>query len=146
MKVAFYVTATGEIDYIFAYPPEANIPADIVADLETGYSWMEIPPAQLATVALETHYVSAGNFVLRPTVFLSESVTIGVGAGASAENKLEFAVPAGTKIYSHYHNTEYELGAENFTFQTMRPGEWIFDVEPPFPHRSTTIEVTANAD
>lgn len=144
MKVAFYVTATGEIDYIFAYPPEATIPDDIVADLEAGYSWKEIPLAQLSTVGLETHYVSGGNFTLRPAVFSAETVTLKVGGGV--DGVLEFAVPNGTKVYSHYHGVEYTLGAENFTFQTMRPGSWIFDIEPPFPYRDIQIEVTANAD
>lgn len=146
MKAAFYLVATGEIDWIFAYPPEAVIPADVDADLETGYAWKEIPlTAAGADVTIDTHYVSGGNFTPRPVLFADNKVVIIADGGATPEGKVEFAMPAGTLVIQHSDSQDFTSVAENFTFQSARRGEYVYSFTPPFPHRPLELEITVNA-
>ena len=150
MKVAYYVTAganAGEIDYIITYPPDVDIPAAIAADLTAGYSWLEILPTEPENISAETHWVSAGAFALRPQIITDTDVAIVHDGGATADGKFEVACPAGTVVFSHYDATEYTLAAaETFTFQTLRPGEWVFEFDFPFPNLDATVRVSAHAD
>jgi hypothetical protein len=146
MKVAFYLITTGEIDWIFAYPPEAVIPADVDADLEPGYAWKEIPlTAAGADVTIETYYVSGGNFTPRPVLFVDNKVVIEANGGINANGKVEFAMPSGTVVLQHRDSEEFTSGAENFTFQTLRRGIFAYSFTPPFPYQPLDLEIEANA-
>lgn len=55
-------------------------------------------------------------------------------------------LPSGTIVTDLETNTVYTAGAsESFQFRSQISGQWDFMIEPPFPYKTVTITVSANA-
>lgn len=139
MQIIFYITATGEIDFVQEYDDDTTtLPGDVDADTPVGDSWIvgdgEASP--------DLDYVLAGVQTERPLV--ASDFTLDTIADGTTVLTIATSMPIGTVVT--YDGTDTTLASiENVEFKTELAGPFEVLISPPFPYQPALFEITANA-
>lgn len=144
MRVCFY-DAEGEITATQDFDDDA-LSADIDAemqDLDVGWV-IDDPDDGEATP--QTHYVDlTGTPTITERPKLDDFTVAELGYVVGTDGTLSFDVPDGTVIdYNDGEDTQTVVGgADPFTFETDRAGDFAFSISPPFPYQLETLTIIA---
>lgn len=133
MGYSIYKPDTGEI----VCSGSCSEPADIALQVDAWLDCYVLPEDVPGT----THYVVAGAPQERPQVEVPQGY---YGIDADGEQEVTFPVPVGTKVRLN-GGAWQECDDGVFEFATDVPGEYVFDVRPPFPYVEASFTLTAEA-
>lgn len=138
MQIIFYMTATGEIDFVQEYDDDTTtLPGDVDADTPVGDSWIvgdgEATP--------EFDYVLSGVQTERPVI--ATDFTLDAVADGTTVLTVAAAMPIGTVVTFEDNDTTL-LAVEDVEFVTEIMGPFQIYILPPFPYQPGVFEISAN--
>jgi len=133
----------GEIMLTKVFPDSAGS-TEFAAAAPDDSDWLIDPDAAADT---DTHYVDdpTGTPTLddRPVIFDTPDYQI----YPNGTEEVSFTLPAGTTVYYHLSSSKtVYASSEAFSFKTAIDGEWIWDIDPPFPYRGLQLRIYTDAD
>lgn len=139
MQVVFYITATGEIDFVDQYDDDID-PLLIDADTPVGDSWLAVDADAGEDASADLDYVLSGVVTPRPVV--ADDLTLDAVADGTTVLTIAASMPIGTVV--NFDGADTTLASiENVEFKTALAGPFEVIVTPPFPHIPAVFEITA---
>lgn len=137
INVIYYDTTTGEIFRVSDWEDDAT-PTDYNAELISGESSL------VGTADIETDYISGGVVTSRPSVITDDQTEFDITNDGTIQ--VDFILPTGSVVTGPDGvESAASTASEHFQFKTVRLGEFIYQIDPPFPYLPCNITVRANA-
>jgi hypothetical protein len=126
---------TGAIRSFFGTPPDMNFPPDMIEIDAT----LAVFPWTKAQADSGRFYMPGDELIERPKLFEMEDITI----PADGETKVTAELRKGTVV--RFNGEVTTAGKKQpFEFSTSVAGEYLFEVEPPFPLQHQRLRIVAH--
>jgi hypothetical protein len=129
-------TATGAIRSFFSTAAAVDYPVGLIAHDETlvVFAWTE------GQTDSGRFYMPGDELIERPRLFRQDEISV----PADGEAKVSAELVKDTVVR---HNGEERTAGKRqpFQFSSAVPGEFVFEIDPPFPYQRQIVRITAHA-